>query len=597
MADVIDFYQERIKFYSESLEAIDKRIRQISYKRLTSILFVVVCLFAAFQIETYWLIPAAALFALFLIYVNQHTKLFQERILLAELLLINQKETDFINGDKTVFDVGIDIDPGRHGSPHLYALDVDIFGVGSLFQSINRSSTRSGRELLTELLLSPLDNEAQIVKRRAAIHDLSKETDWRQIFYAIGTRVDEKANDHNKIKDWLGLPDFFIGRNYWKVITIVMTLISGSVILYCIVTSQFLIAFLATPLLICTILLSFLSKSIKEYFFHFGSRAKRFKKYADLFEHISRQKFESDESEQLQKECTNASRAFVKLFQLSSLTDQRSGMLGSLMNGFFMFDLWCIYRIEEWRKENKDSFPSWINSLITIDAISSFANFTFNHPDFQDAIIQNDKQFISAKEMGHPLMDSKVSIKNDYEIGVSTKIHVITGSNMAGKSTFIRALGVNLILAKNGVPVCAKEFKCSTLGLITSIRISDSLEENASYFKAELIRLEKILSQLKTGQPFLVLLDEILRGTNSDDKRLGTQSFLLKLKQFNCLVLLATHDLNIGKLEQEFPGYVENYCFESQFTNEGLSFDYKLRKGVSSSTNATFLMKKMGLID
>lgn len=194
-------------------------------------------------------------------------------------------------------------------------------------------------------------------------------------------------------------------------------------------------------------------------------------------------------------------------------------------------------------------------------------------------------------------MDTQVSIKNDYDIGVQSKVHVITGSNMAGKSTFIRALGVNLVLACNGVPVCAKEFKCSILGLITSIRITDSLEENASYFKAELIRLERVLDQLKTGKPYLVLLDEILRGTNSDDKRLGTQSFLLKLKQYNCLVLLATHDLSIGKLEKEFPGEVENYCFESQFSEDGLSFDYKLRKGVSSSTNATFLMKRMGLID
>jgi DNA mismatch repair ATPase MutS len=316
-----------------------------------------------------------------------------------------------------------------------------------------------------------------------------------------------------------------------------------------------------------------------------------------LFAHIGKWKFKSEEGQQLQMECENASNALNKLFRASSLTDQRNGMLGSIMNGFFMFDLWCIYRIESWRKEHKDHFPGWINSLIKIDTISSFANFAFNHPDFCDASIEGGKNFISARAMGHPLMNSAISVKNDYDIGVASRIHVVTGSNMAGKSTFIRAVGVNLILAKNGVPVCAQEFKCSLPGLITSIRISDSLEENASYFKAELIRLEQILEQLKTGQPFLVLLDEILRGTNSDDKRLGTQSFLLKLKQFNCLVMLATHDLNIGKLEQQFPGDVENYCFESQFTNEGLSFDYKLRKGISSSTNATFLMKRMGLID
>ncbi len=595
--DILNFYLERVELYKGKLTKLDEEIRQISLKRLASIVMVGLSLYGGFSTSGYLFSITAIFFGVFLYYVKKHTLAFQARVLLAELLLLNQREVSFKKGDKSVFDSGIDFDP-EHSAHHLFALDLDIFGTGSLFQSINRSSTRSGRQLLAKRLLIPLTDPDEIEMRKQSIHELSSHIDWRQEFYAIGMQIGEKPKDADELSKWLSLPDFFEGRIYWKGIMLGMTFVSGLIIAYCILTAQLLIALLFMPLVINGVLLSIISRTAKEYFAHFGNRTKQFKKYADLFAHINKRKFISPESAQLHQECKHASQAFEKLFQVANLTEQRAnGVVGPLMNGFFLFDLWCIYRIENWRRKNKDQFPAWINSLISIDMISSFSNFTFNHPDFSDAIIQRTGRFISAKQMGHPLMNSRDSIKNDYEVGVTSKIHIITGSNMAGKSTFIRALGVNLILARNGVPVCAEEFICSTLGLITSIRISDSLEENASYFKAELIRLEQLLNQLKTGQPFLVLLDEILRGTNSDDKRLGTQSFILKLKQFNCLVLLATHDLSIGKLEQEFPEYIENYCFESQFTNEGLSFDYKLRKGVSSSTNATFLMKRMGLID
>ncbi|HZY82227.1 MAG TPA: DNA mismatch repair protein MutS, partial [Cyclobacteriaceae bacterium] len=195
------------------------------------------------------------------------------------------------------------------------------------------------------------------------------------------------------------------------------------------------------------------------------------------------------------------------------------------------------------------------------------------------------------------LLPYEISVKNDYELGVTTKAHIVTGSNMAGKSTFIRTVGLNLVLAMNGLPVCAREFSCSVMSIASCIRITDSLEENASYFRAELIRLEHIVKLIGSGEPYIVLLDEILRGTNSDDKRMGTLAFFRKLKDYNCLAILATHDLVIGKLEEEYPQHFSNYCFESELRGAELHFDYKLRKGVSSSTNATFLMKSLGLID
>ena len=592
--DVTEFYSKRVELFSGELGKVEKKIREISLLRLGSLLLSGAGLYVGFKGTPTGFICAAGLFFAFLYFIKRHSIAFLEKRRIEELLLLNKKEVAFQRGDKSVFDPGLDFDTSKH----LYALDLDIFGIGSLFQSVSRSATLSGKHLLAGSLLNPLTHEDEIVRRREAIHDLAPDADWRQGFYALGQQTEEKPTDRKQISSWLQLSEFFEGRAKWKVITVIMTLISAVIILYCIVTAQLLLRLLFAPLIINGLLMIFISNPIKEYFSYFGRKTKQFKKYADLFEHISKRKFSAPESVELQQKCLEASAAFKKLFELSNLADQRSNMMvASFMNGFFLFDLWIIYRIEGWRKIHKNSFEQWVDSLVVLDMISSFANFSFNHPDFVDASVKEGKPFIAAKALAHPLMNTHVSVRNDYEAGVNSRLHVITGSNMAGKSTFIRAVGLNIVLACNGVPVCATEFSCSVLGIITSIRITDSLEENASYFKAELNRLTELKSKLETNSPFIVLLDEILRGTNSDDKRLGTYSFLLKLKQYNCVVLLATHDLSIGKLEQEFPGIAENYCFESQFSGEGLTFDYKLRRGISSSTNATFLMRKMGLID
>ncbi|CAN5455079.1 MutS family DNA mismatch repair protein [soil metagenome] len=594
MIDVTEYYAKRVEVYSGELIKVEKRIRKISLLRLGCLLMAGTGLYFGFNGTWAGFIWSTVFFIGFLYLIKRHSIAFLEKNRIAALLLLNQKEVAFQSGDKSVFDTGLDFDTSKH----LYALDLDIFGIGSLFQSVGRTATLSGKVLLGNALLNPLTREDEIVRRREAIRDLTPDVEWRQAFYVLGQQTEEKPSDREQISSWLSLPEFFEGRRGWKVVTVMMSVLSAVIIVYCIVTAQFLTQLLFVPIIINGLLMIFISKSIKEYFGYFGRKTKQFKKYADLFVHINKGTFSSAESVELQRKCLEASAAFKKLFELSSLADQRGNMMvATFMNGFFLFDLWIIYRIEGWRRINRNSINQWIDSLVTIDMISSFANFSFNHPDFVDASVRTGSPFISAKALAHPLMNTSSSIKNDYEVGVTTRLHVITGSNMAGKSTFIRAVGLNTVLACNGVSVCASEFSCSVLGIITSIRITDSLEENASYFKAELNRLSQLKGNLETNSPFIVLLDEILRGTNSDDKRLGTQSFLLKLKQYNCIVLLATHDLSIGKLEQEFPGIVENYCFESQFSGDGLLFDYKLRRGISASTNATFLMKRMGLID
>ena len=217
-------------------------------------------------------------------------------------------------------------------------------------------------------------------------------------------------------------------------------------------------------------------------------------------------------------------------------------------------------------------------------------------PAFVYRVSVDNDLIIEAKDLAHPLIHPGERIANDLELGRSGKLALVTGSNMSGKTTFLRTVGINLLLAQCGAPVCAASFLFKPMHLLTAIRISDSLQLHTSYFMAELKRLQSIIRYLETGAPALVLVDEILRGTNSDDKSHGSEEFIKKIISFNCVTLFATHDLTLSVMEQNFPGIVSNYCFESTIVNEELYFDYRLQPGVAKNKNASFLMKKMDII-
>jgi DNA mismatch repair ATPase MutS len=231
-----------------------------------------------------------------------------------------------------------------------------------------------------------------------------------------------------------------------------------------------------------------------------------------------------------------------------------------------------------------------------IECLNSFSTFRFNNPDYCFPSVSEGSLVIEAKQIAHPLIPEKERVPNDFAIGIKDRLQLITGSNMSGKTTFLRTIGVNLLLARCGAPVCAGYFCFSPMLILTSIRISDSLQEHTSYFMAELKRLKQIILSLQKDQTALVLVDEILRGTNSEDKTQGSRQFIRKLLQYHCVALFATHDLSLSVLENEYPGAVANYCFESIIKDNELDFDYTLQKGVAKNKNASFLMKKMEII-
>jgi len=259
-----------------------------------------------------------------------------------------------------------------------------------------------------------------------------------------------------------------------------------------------------------------------------------------------------------------------------------------------MWDLYSVMRLERWKVKYGENVKLWVKIIAEFDVYCSFSNFAYNNPEYSYPKIAGNV-VIKATELGHPLIPSKKRINNDFEINHLGQIDIITGANMAGKSTFLRTIGVNLLLALNGMPVCASEYNFKIIDLFSGMRTADSLKENESYFYAELKRLKYIIEKLQKGQPTLLLLDEILKGTNSVDKAKGSWKFVEHLILLKATGIVATHDLTLCKIEESYPNNISNKCFEVDIEGQNISFDYKLKSGVTKNMNASLLMKQMGL--
>ena len=261
----------------------------------------------------------------------------------------------------------------------------------------------------------------------------------------------------------------------------------------------------------------------------------------------------------------------------------------TFFNPYFLYDIQNMWALEDWKIKYQHDLQKWMDTVAAIERYNSLAVYAYQNSDNIYPNVLDKELVIQATGLAHPLIQKQNRVSNNITIGQPEKLLLITGSNMSGKTTFLRTLGVNLVMAQNGLPVCATAFSFLPMNIFTSIRISDSLQENTSYFMAELKKLQALKKGVKESSASLVLIDEILRGTNSDDKYYGSEQFVKELIQFNCISLFATHDLKLSELEMEYPNQIANYCFESSIVNEKLLFDYTIRKGVAQNKNASFL--------
>ena len=265
------------------------------------------------------------------------------------------------------------------------------------------------------------------------------------------------------------------------------------------------------------------------------------------------------------------------------------------LNSFLLWDVWQMRALNKWRAQNKSSVYHWYSFITEFEVLNSLATLHFNQPQWAFPQFTHQHFTFNGEAVGHPLIQTEKRVVSSFSLEGIAKVALVTGSNMAGKSTFLRSLGINIVLANMGAPVCAKSVMLSPVQLLSSMRIADNLAESTSTFYAELKKLKTIIEAVNSHLPVFILLDEILRGTNSLDRHTGSSALIRQLIRNNAVAVIATHDVELAKMEKEYPGSISNYHFDVQVSNGELYFDYKLKEGVCTSLNASILMKKIGI--
>lgn len=281
---------------------------------------------------------------------------------------------------------------------------------------------------------------------------------------------------------------------------------------------------------------------------------------------------------------------------MNSLNQRNNIIISTILNGLLFWELRKVINIEKWKNQYARQLPEWLKAIGEMDALCSLATFAYNHPEYTYPTIATTPFTLEATEMGHPLMEREKCVRNSIHITKKPFFVIITGANMAGKSTYLRTIGVNYLLACIGAPVCCDKMDIYPAHLITSLRTSDSLTDNESYFFAELKRLKLIIDKLNAQEELFIILDEILKGTNSMDKQKGSLALIKQFMSLQANGIIATHDLLLGSLAEIYPNNIKNFRFEADITNNELTFSYRLKEGVAQNMNACFLMKKMGIV-
>jgi len=540
-----------------------------------------------------YVILAVLSFAGFIFFMRIHSQVSFKRLLFETLLKINQKEISFLKREKTSFENGVEFIDYHHP----YAYDLDIFGEHSLFQNLNRTASFIGKKTLAELLLHTLP-ETEILENQEAVNELKSKIDWRQEFQALAIISEDSKASYEAIKHWTSFTNNSLPKVLVALSFILPVTFFGFLAAYFITSKTIILSYLTYVFIANLIVLGRAVKRIQSEIAKADNVDKIIKQYSLLIEKIERESFQSKKlirlQEQLNFKNAKASQHLKQLSELFSRMDTINNFVtATLFNGTFLFNLHVLRALLKWKEDYASEMNHWISIIGEIEALNSLANLAYNNDDFVFPEI-NSEYKIEFKNLSHPLLNPTTRVGNDTQFFPQSFV-ILTGSNMSGKSTFLRSLGINMVLGGIGSVVCASEAKIHPLPVLVSMRLSDSLSDSESYFFAEIKRLKQIMDALE-NQPAFVLLDEILRGTNSDDKRNGTIEVVKKIISKKAIGAIATHDIEVCLTTNEYPEILTNQCFEVEIQNNDLHFDYKLRNGICRNKSATFLMQKMNVI-
>ena len=556
-----------------------KKSRLLSAARLVCFAIAAAGVFAFAKTQsTAWLGAAIAFSISFVALAVTHSRLIIRIRHTNDRISVLQNEIDCMALNPTTYDDG-----GTFKKLLPFADDLDLFGKKSLFHLINRCRTQQGQTALAQGFIETETSHVTIAEKQEAIKELSQKNEFR---IESLTRLFGIESDKTVEPKPLEISTFLqTARWAYPVASI-------AAIVFFAFTMNFI------PMLACFFFAWITAYRFSATTSQCSAEAESLYKQLSVFEDImgNGTQFKSDVLNKIKAIQTESASETKKLGKIQASFEKRENLLWiSLSNILFLNDLHLIKQYHDWTIRNSTQTKLWSANIADFEKLLSYACFAANNPEYAYPTF-TDSLHIEGKNLRHPLIVKDLAIGNDIQLGPSPRFMLITGSNMSGKSTWLRTVGINAILAQTGMPVCADSLIIRPMTVLSSLRQSDSLAESTSLFMNELNELSHIINKVKADTPCLVLLDEILRGTNSDDKYTGSLAVARKLASSNSITIMATHDLKLGELEESEPEAFTNHCFESKVEDGQLLFDYRIRKGVATNRNATWLMKKMGIV-
>ena len=589
------FYTKRLEDLKQSFIVLQKKKSMLAWLRFATVIAILMAVYFLFAHGWPYVVTACLLLSILftrLVFADLKNRSAMEHTRF--LVSINENELKALQHDYYRFSDGIEHMPREHA----YAADLDIFGHASLYQFINRTSSDMGGNTLAQWLLNPSEKEI-ILQRQTAVKELAAQPGWIQKLQAFGAARKIRTETQTRLQDWFNAEDRFIPNRIWLWLKYLLPVVMLTVVALNI--TDVLNNYVRNYFLLTSALLAlYINKKVTPLHNQVSKIADEMEVLEDSIRLIEETVFTSEYLEKIQLQFINqnekASAKIKQLKQILERLDLRFNFVVFIpLDILLQWDLQQVIALEKWKRQNKENVMQWFEALGNFEATGSLATVAFNHPEWCFPVFKKQHFFMEGKDVGHPLIHPDKRVNNPVNINKAGELMLVTGSNMAGKSTYLRSIGINTILAMAGAPVCAEYFCLSPVQIISSMRIADNLEESTSTFYAELKKLKAIIDKVNNNENIFILLDEILRGTNSLDRHTGSVALIKQLIKHNASGIIATHDVELAKMKEEYPANILNHHFDVQVNNDELYFDYRLKEGICSSMNASILMKKIGI--
>ncbi|MBU5310640.1 DNA mismatch repair protein [Tissierella carlieri] len=592
-----DKFMIRIQKQNENIKKYSSISNSISIARFMVFIGIILLTYIIIKInhKSIYVIIDFILAILFICLIIYHNIIKDKLNFSKEIININNRYLARIDGNWIDFN---DIGEEFINKEHKYSFDLDIVGKKSLFQFVNIANTWNGRRTLARDLLETRYNKTEIYLRQEAIKELSSKLDFCQELEYLGSKHKKELLDPENLIKYAESKEIMIKsqrvRELIHFLPIIVIPLSVAIIIFKMKRIYILIPLLILlQFLLWMIRFSTMNNILKPV----GTFKRNLETYMDILKLLEKENFESKKLNSIKEILFNgeySSKLAIK--ELDKITERinlryNNALIYLVFNGLFLWDYECVFLLENWKNKYGLEVKKWIEAIGEVESLISLSVLMQIDEGVSFPTIDNSNLRISGEALGHPLISNNERVLNNIKIDDS--ILIITGSNMSGKTTFLRTIGINLVLAYSGGPVYASKMLCPILEIFTSMRVTDDLKNGISTFYAELLRIKDIINYANKNNNIIFLIDEIFRGTNSEDRILGAKNVIGNLNKLGVVGAITTHDLELCILDKY--NRIKNYHFSEQYKDNKIHFDYKIKQGKSTSTNAKYLMESVGI--